>query len=253
MTAYDRLTDADRAALSAMYQEENERRFQLERDANKNNRAQAEAIAAELGASVTYDPSQDEPTTYYTIHLTDPETAGARIHLSYDRSVTDSRRLEISGGWPADPEDERNPQVPDQYRRRLLPTQCGALPWGEREPRISVAASRTPKAIAGEIRRRLLPTYLDLYAKTTEAARRRAQRIADQNAARERLRAIQPGAYASQYKPHDIHGDPSKARTWTAEIGGSSVYSLTLKELSVDDAERLIRLYLETTKPEQFR
>ena len=123
-------------------------------------------VAAALGpgwqAVVTNDR---EPPTW--VHLEGPDGAAVSMHVvTYPRPP----RLSISGVFPRDPQGGGD----------FGPSGYGT----DQRVTIRVATGRPAAAIAGEIRRRLLPTYLPQHAKAcerqaaTETGRQDAERLA---------------------------------------------------------------------------
>lgn len=177
---------------------------------------------------------------------------------------------ELADGWQvtANPHDHRDepyliqgdgPDVPHislyRYGDRL--TLTGIYPRGRRIPEdlerkhveISVGFSRPPAAIAGEIRRRLLPDYLT----NLQAVLEYDQRCQDEDQTRvknaERLAQIIPGGYVQEFPPqwgkrtsHRVVVHPEGGGSVTAEMAtdGQSVSLLEARGLPVSLVEELL-------------
>lgn len=111
------------------------------------------AIAEALGSTVTPGTEAD-----WCGHIGICGDSGQSLFFSYD---SHKDRITVSGDYPKS-------RLPGETNREFYPRDC-LYPTPE-TPSISVDATRAPDKIVADIRRRLLPTYQDLFAKC--AARR---------------------------------------------------------------------------------
>lgn len=125
------------------------------------------------------------------------------------------------------------------------------LPLDEREThlqRITMSADKPPERIAREIERRFLPEYRRLYGLVAAYVADRNAGLRSQASARDRLAALVPGAAIN---PSWV-GRSDRSRTiWipggriNLDPAGERVSRLELSNLSVDDAEWILRFLFE--------
>lgn len=138
-------------------------------------------------------------------------------------------RISISGNYPTGPNG-----YADCYGRR-------AIAYNESLPRITVAADKSPKAIAGDIQRRLLPQFLAIHAKAVELQQRDQKSANDAKAAGQRLAAAgaRLGKFDGGYQTFDIpYNDHGYIRD--GRVCGS--VCMDLRSIPIDKAEAIIRI-----------
>lgn len=238
---YRELSADDREALARGYAEQRRQEQERQAKAQEHNSALSIAIAAALDAH-RREPDDENAGRYECIELAAPE--GAALYLHYAAG-----RVEVTGEWPADPDDDR--AIHPRHRRRLWPRDIGARRYDERPyPKITVSTDKPAATIARDIARRFLPEYLDLYAQLCAYADKRTQARARTVAAADTLLAAEPGASRPSYSSgaqadRHVRGPYHQSSYWEAETGSEDVYSLTFKHLSTELAAALIRLYAQ--------
>lgn len=152
---------------------------------------------------------------------------GHSIHIN--NGTRKEGRYSISGGYPSD-EHGRNLD----YVRR-------AAGHNVELPKITVAWSRNPEAIAKDIIRRFLPDYLALYAKAEEKQRETNAYHNAAQATAKRIQAAAPGSrvYGDGLDRVDLYRN--EGGRFEAECFDDRV-NLKISSVPTDKAEAIIRL-----------
>ena len=131
------------------------------------------------------------------------------------------------------------------------------LPYEQREThlkRITIDASKPVERIVREIERRFLPEYRRLYGLCLAVVATQNAKLVTQASARDRLAAVVPGAVLQPSHAHRLDRDrtiyiPSQNGHSYGRIeidpGGECVSRLELSNLSIDDAEWVLRFLFE--------
>jgi hypothetical protein len=152
---------------------------------------------------------------------------GAGFYVELDRR-TNPARLAVHGRYPT-------PYCPDPARRL----------------RITVSSARPVEAIAADVRRRFLPTYLELYAQLRERRQRAEERERRDAAIRAELAAILGERVGGDgvIRYSDGGGAPVGSRYvyGRIEVSGEEV-RLDLSSVPVETARAVCRLLAETKR-----
>ena len=205
--------------------------------------ATLDAIAAALGSTAIPARSGDASAGTILIDGATDIDHGPGLWLRCG-SWGDPNRVVISGVYPRTIAGE---VYPPSY----------ALPYEQRETylrQITVSASKPTERIAREIERRFLPEYRRLYALCLAHVTERNASLTAHRSARDRLAAVVPMATtlpswrnkSERERTLYIHGGPGRTGG-EVEIAhdGDRVYRLELTNLSLDDAEWILRFVFE--------
>ena len=180
----------------------------------------AAGICQELGQGWAVKPCDLE----HLVKFVHDDGHGLAIHATWDGPG----RLSISGEYPRDAKSNTC------YGRSVI-RYNGSL------PKITVADTKTAKQIAGDIKRRLLPEYLEIYKKAVERKASADKYEAAQGSVLDRLARIAPSLHVDRERKVFSDYRSEGGYVTNGQASDDSV-SMDLRSVPVEKAEAILRL-----------